>query len=533
MRRNQRLTFTKKEDRPVLTLDEVRYWKRMFESISKMGLEHEFNLKENVGKCSGKNLICPCNHPEKEERQCYTKCKIYNSCKLRNKYECPGIYCIEFVSPCPSCPDAVKDCSRCEFFNNPKLNPAASREVITDVLKPSNSLSFVGETGVYGVVTDGSLLGNEGVEVVTVGRRISYESFFKQTDEIMKRCVANGAYLNERCSIHMHLIASYFTMIVKNGKLTAFYEKGNTKEPNFSEFEKPMPEIILANFHQLIRRYHNALTWITSAGDDYKKLTRWIKFRKPILKYSAVRHHMLNVIRDINSNDDGHGGRYSIMNYAPIKFNADGTIKTFHLESRFCDGLLSASASSALSILLYAFLLKAVVLSQFGIIHSGDSVYMNEAREIQASLLNNNGNWGGPRYSDTSNFEPYREVVRQQTNDMLDLLRSELKPHGPVMGILRKLADMPCSMRLCVGNSWEKIEGDLSDASDTESKVAKSILSLIDMSYVDECVDVDEWVNTISEDLKLSQKNVGNTVKLLMEKSIIAWDGVSGTLSRC
>lgn len=505
----------------------------MFESISKMGFEHEFNLKENVGKCDGKSLICPCNHPEKEERQCYAECKIFSSCKLRKKYDCPGIYCVEFVSPCPSCSEAVKDCSKCEFFNNPKINPVHSRNNINKVLYPTNTLSSVGKKGVFEVIKDGSLLGDHGVEITTVGRRVSFESFMKQTSEIMTKCVDNGAYLNERCSVHMHLIAGYFKMVVKDGAVAIHYKKGDGSESNFSELETAMPEIILANFHQLIRRYHNALTWISSAGEDYKKLTRWVKFRKSILQYSAVKQNMRKVMQDMVANGDGHGGRYYSINYAPIRFNQDGTIRTFHLESRFCDGLLSPSASSALAILLYTLLLKSISLSQFGIVHSGDGKYMKEAREIQATLSNNNGNWGGPRHSDTSGFEPYREIVRQQANDMLDLLRSELRAHGETMNILRKLSDMPCSMRLCKGDSWEKIESDLSGSLDIESPTIKTVLSLIDMSYIDDCIDIGEWVSTISEDLKLSEDNVSSTVKLLTKKNIVVWDGVSGTLSRC
>lgn len=539
MRRNERYTFTKKEDRPVLSLSDVRYWKRMLESIIKIGFEHEFNLSENKGRCNGKSMVCPCNHPEKDERRCYADCKIYKSCKLRKKYECAGIYCVEFVSPCPTCPDAVRDCSRCELFDNPDKKASKLRKAIIERLNPSHSLAEVGSNGVLEVVTDGSLLGGsnedggKGVEVTTVGRRVSFESFYDQSKAIMDSCRENGAYLNERCSMHVHLVAGYFTMVYKDGNIKVHYKKGEAHEANFSELEKPLPEIILANFHQLVRRYHNALTWITSAGEDHSTLTRWMKFRKPILQHSAVRRPMKKVINEIARSDEYHG-RYHIVNYSPIKFEARGNnIRTFHLESRFCDGVLSPSAAAALGVLMYSLLLQAVLLSQFGIVHTGDRTYMEEAKNIQGSLLNNNGSWGGPRTSDTSNFEPYREKVRQQSNEMIDLLSAELKKHGPTLRILRELADMPCSMRLCRGDSWEKIESDISHSSLLEGKTANSIMSIVDTRYIDECIDINEWCLAASEDLRKSKKDINEITKKLMDHNIVAWDGVAGTLVRC
>lgn len=537
MKRNERYTFTKREDRPTLSLNEARYWKRMLESVCKIGFEHEFNLKENMGRCKGDSLICPCNHPEKEERKCYTKCKIYDSCKLRRKYECPGIYCVEFVSPCPTCPEAVKDCSRCELYDNPNLKPSIFRGSIKSDLKPSNDLSKVGPSGVLDVTTDGSLLGGvddtKGVEVTTVGRRVSFDSFYEQSKSIMDSCKANGGYLNERCSTHVHLVAGYFTLTYKNGEIKVHYKKGQSCEASLSELEKPVPEIILANFHQLIRRYHNALVWISSSGNNYGTLTRWMKFRKPIIQFSAVRRPMSRVVREIAQQDEEFHGRYHIINYSPLRFANRGDVRTFHIESRFCDGFLSPSASAAMGILLYSLLIRSVALSQHGIVHAGNSKYMKEAKQIQACLLNNNGSYSGPRVSDTSNFEPYRERVRQQANELIDLLKVELKKHGPALQILRDLADMPCSMRLCRGDSWDKIESDLNRDFDLETKSVKTLMSLVDICYIDECDTLEEWCNAASEDLSKTGEEVKNIVDQLMNRNIIHWDTFSGTLVRC
>ena len=67
------------------------------------------------------------------------------------------------------------------------------------------------ETWVFTVfVQDGSLLGKKGAEVITVGRRVDYWEFYKMAKTIIDTAVTKGAYVNERCSTHMHVLAGYY-----------------------------------------------------------------------------------------------------------------------------------------------------------------------------------------------------------------------------------------------------------------------------------------------------------------------------------
>jgi hypothetical protein len=533
MRRNSKLRFTKKKDRPPLTSTEVRYWKGMLRKIAKVGFEHEYNLTESRGTCEGNTYACPCNHPDKDANKCYEKCASFSTCKLRDKYECPGIYCIEFNSPCKVCDNYVRDCNGCVMFNDPNKKPSAARNNIKEALRPTNDLSKPGENGVLAVIDDGSLLGSGGVEVTTVGRRVNYDSFKTQATRIVDVCTKNNAFLNERASIHTHLVGGYFDLSYSgDGRVEVVYGKKSRGSKHIQELEQPMPDIIIANFHQLLRRYHNALTWITSAGTDKKHLTRWVKFRKPIIKYSALRTPMVRVKQQIAA-DVNQNGKYAFVNYYNTQFDGKGCVTRFHVEGRFSDGMLSASAIASTGLLLYSMLITAVSISRYGILHSGDADYMEQASNIQAVLMNNDGSYDGPRTSNTSKFEAYRETVRKQAEEMVNILHSELRHHGDALKVLKKLADKPCSMRLIEGDSWEKIEKDLTGESTSDSELTIIVLEAIDTFYVDDCVDSEEWTKTISEDKNLSQKCITDVANQLVRDNRIAWDSSVGTYVRC
>jgi hypothetical protein len=515
-------------------LEEARYWKDILHKICKIGFEFEMNLPECNGTCKGDSYICPCSHPEKETRKCYEKCHVSDSCTIKNKIECPGIYCVEFVSPCQTCQEAVKNCQACAFYENPDKLPGNVRKKLTDILTPSNDLSVVGKTGTMAVTHDGSLLGDGGVEVTTVGRRVNFDSFYRQAKEIIDKCKERGAFLNERTSVHMHLVAGYFNMVVSNGAIKVHYTK--TKEDSsyqIKELERPVPEIILANFHQLVRRYHNAITWLASSGDAAKHITRWAKFRIPIIKYSAIRTSMQKIVNQI-AEHDGHSGKYSYINYSNIKFSGDAnTIEKFHIEARYADGMHSPTAIASLGVLLHTILMKAVSMSKYGVLQSGDPVYMDQAYEINNALLNNAGNWDGARWSNTENFEPYRETVREQAHELVNLLYDELKNHGSVINVLHALADNPCSMRLISGNSWEAIEEDLAKQINSVGEFEKKILQHIDMYSISECNDGAEWATALGEDLSVAPEKISAGVEKLIKNNLVLWDPIIGSYVRC
>ena len=525
MRNNKdRWLFFAHDTRRVISAGEVRYWKAILNKNLKLGLEFEFNLPEQVGTCKGDSNSCPC--VTMETKDCWQECARGSDCSGRlgkpvfalcdnqtgtceeeecakcehYKASCPGMFCPNFESACLYCEDFIINCKTCENKYDPKRNPDEIRKKITKEMCPSKCYGIVSKSGVHSITTDGSLAGKGGAEVITVGRRVDYWEFFKMSKNILDSAVSKGAYTNERTSIHMHLLASYYGNMFQGDEREGL-DSGIPSQ--VSELEKPMPEIILANFHQLCRRYQNALTWMTTGLDDPKKITRWEKFRVSVLDISAILNKMSSVRDMVMSNSGGSaGGKYGWVNYVFTTFDKAGDVKRLHLELRSADCLLSPTAVAALSCLYHAMMIKAVEISRYGIVEIGDSEWMDQSKDIKKHLMNNNPDgFDNSRFSDTSGLEKYYNILIGESLDLVRQLKHILIKMGPAYDILDKLAERPCSLRRCSGDSWETIEKDLEVFVAPEDKIVIAITEYIDLRYVSECKDIDEWISAVGKGL--------------------------------
>jgi hypothetical protein len=356
-------------------------------------------------------------------------------------------------------------------------------------LTPSHSYGALTKHGVHSIVTDGSLLGKKGAEVITVGRRPDYWEFFKMSKEIIDLAVKNGAFVNERTSVHAHLLASYYGKIPGSGDSPGV--------PNqIDEMEKEMPEIILANFHQLCRRYQNAITWMTVGLDDPDHITRWEKFRVSVLGVSAVLNSMQKVRGDVSANAGGN--KYGWVNYNNCTFTGSGAVKRFHVELRVMDCLLSPSAIAAMSCLYYAMMIKAVEISRYGVVEVGGQKWINKAEGIKQTLLNNMKDYNsGDRFSDTSGLSKHYDILISESFDLISQVKHILMKTGPSYEVLEKLAERPCGIRRCNGESWEAIERDLEVVMTTEDIFVEKLTEIIDLRLVDRCKDETEWTKEV------------------------------------
>jgi hypothetical protein len=358
-------------------------------------------------------------------------------------------------------------------------------------LRPSQSYGQVTRSGVHSITTDGSLLGKKGAEIITVGRRPDYWEFFKMSKDIIDLAITNGAYVNERCSIHAHLLGSYY------GKLPGGADGGPGVPNQISEMERDMPEIILANFHQLCRRYQNAMTWMTMGLDEPERMTRWEKFRVSVLHISAIMNSMQRVVQEVSSNAGGN--KYGWVNYNYCQFRDGGALSRVHVEMRVMDGLMSPSAVAAMSCLYYALMIKAVEISRYGIVEVGDKEWLNNAENVKKCLLNNmKGYQDGDRFGDTRNLGQHYETLMSESFDLISQVKHILMKLGPAYDILEKLAERPCALRRCDGETWEKIEADLSVELTKDDLFTRKLAEIIDLRLVDQCKDIAEWVNEVS-----------------------------------
>ncbi|MDX1314404.1 MAG: hypothetical protein R3356_02780 [Eudoraea sp.] len=465
----------------------------MLHKILKIGLEFEFNLPNKNGTCKGDNNACPCRHMANEE--CWKECVRAKDCEVAQKGNCFGLFCAGFLSYCVMCDKFDIDCSSCEHRYDPSRNPDSIRERMGQELRPSQSYGNITKNGVHSIVTDGSLLGKKGAEVITVGRRPDYWEFFKMSQKIIDLAVQNNAYVNERCSIHAHLLASYYGKL-PNGK------DGGPGIPNqISELEKEMPEIILANFHQLCRRYQNAMTWMTMGLDELHRMTRWEKFRVSCLHISAIMNSMQKVVQDVSANAGGN--KYGWVNYNYCQFNNNGALKRIHVEMRVMDGLLTPSAVAAFSCLYYALMIKAVEISRYGVVEVGDKDWLQHAEAVKETLLNNmKGYQDGDRFGDTSNLAQHYETLISESFDLISQVKHILMKIGPAYEVLEKLAEKPCSLRRCDGDDWAKIEADLAVPMTSEDHFTSKLAEIIDLRLVDQCTNEDEWIAEVGNLLR-------------------------------
>jgi hypothetical protein len=521
--------------RPALPLSEVRYWKGILQKILKVGMEFEFNLKEQKGTCKGDNTQCPCVHINKN---CWKGCSNTNMCRevpfietcsarretcdsencqtcLDFKFSCLGIACIDFVSECFSCDRFAKSCEGCEKKYDMEKDPKVLRDKLTNDFKPTNNYGRMNESGVVAITTDGSLLGDKGAEIITIGRRVDYWEFYQMADRILKKMHSIGAFLNERTGSHMHVLASYY------------------ENEGSSELEKSVPQIIVANFHQLVRRYQNALTWLTIALDNPNHMTRWEKFRVSVLGVSPVLRDMRKVAEEIHKTS---GNKYGFVNYDRMRFDGAGNTNRFHVEFREADSTMCPSYYAAIACLHYAFVIKSVEISRYGLLKVGNEEWLKKSINMKNVILNGVGDWSNNRVSDTSNLLDHRDFFIAEAKDMIDQLKNILISIGPAYDVLIKLAEQPVAMRRIEGKKWEEIEKDLAVVMTQHDHIDSKVRGCIDLRTIDQCVSIEEWVDEVHKiliedeeiEVKLDKDQIHQYMSSKMRDGEIIWSEKSG-----
>lgn len=538
--------------RPTLTEKEVSYWKNILGRLSKAGIELEYNLPETNGTCNKTNLLCQCvaifnaKEPMPKTTKCFEQCERWDkkfpedgNCQIAKKYGCAGINCSEFVSPCPKCKLYDRGCENCTDLYRPLSDPNNIRAELTARLDPSQFVGDFGKKGVLKVIKDGSLKGDGGVEIITVGTRVQFKRLQSMLAGIIKEAMSVGAWTNERCSSHIHLLASYLTPNF-DPKVS-----GKILLKDISEMEMAMPELILANFHQLIRRYHVALVWMGMSGQKMETLTRWEKFRKSVLPYSPISHRMSSVVAEIKESvaEGISKGRYSFINYSNMAFDDKGDISQLHLEARYLDGMFSPSVIAAHACLLYGLLIKAVDLSAYGLLRAGDAEYMDQQKNVMKLLCNNNfgEDFGENRNSDTKGVHPYIPWIKEQAKELVLLLKGPLSNEMEALSVLEKLVEKPVSFWLIEGKSWKQIEEIYAKGTgETEKDIDLGVI--LSTTAIHGCDSPEEWIAAATgiileeagatNDARLveaTNKRINAQIAAMREKGKVFWSSAVGT----
>lgn len=540
---------------------ESDYWFGHLKKILKIGIEFEYNLPGVNGACSSDvdgsttdvlSSECPCVMNRKydcdsrciHEYECSAlpirsrceqhlsgKCSIseYPTCPSdcnRWKMQCLKTNCVDFEAPCNhGCVYFKKDCFNCiEYVRNSKT-PRKIRERARDIFKPLKSFEKLSPSGVYDVTEDGSLLGEKGIEIITTGRRFTYQSMYDMTKAIVDFSLENGAYVNCRCGLHFHVLAGWLD-----------FDEGYSariKGEEYSELEKPMPDVILANLHQLYRRFSAAIVWLTSTGDSKEHLTRWLKFRKSILPYSPITLSMYDLVQKMKAEIDSYRaeevGKYAIVNYNWMRFDEDDTsrIRRLHVEFRGPDGNLSTTATTAIAALHWALILKAAKISRWGLLEAFTVETAHLQRTIFSTLVNNTNN-AENRVSNTTEFfaNGYDSIVIEDALQLIRLLKSELLLIGNSYEVLNSLAKKPMSLRRIEGMSWEDIERSLNTTSIRLNENDAKVEMAIELgSVANKSRSREDYIKAIAEalDLSLPEDEINKSLGKLVSVGKIIW----------
>lgn len=375
---------------------------------------------------------------------------------------------------------------------------------LIQLLHPSGSLEDLSANGVLDVKAE-----HCGVEIRIIGRHPHFRAIQRQYATIMTGLLNSGARARPTCGLHFHLLT-----------------------PGLAE---PVPEIVLANLWNLTRRYAPELRFLTSGGDKPEALCRRRNHTSHLemVKLSPATMNMAEIQQHLNDSQVVPKHQ-NFLNLEHIQFTPTGQVHPFHLEFRFPDASLSATAVTAKTFLFLAMVLKAVDLSQYGVIHVGKIKPWQRKIALLNMLSNNDGNLAS---SDTSQITPEIMAELQQGGyELLDLLASTFErfEDNPAMEVLLALADQPLSLRRCAGYTWPEIEAQLAQRAALNDigldKTDQRLMQRIELGEWHSHPSADAWHWHAARELYLTPQELERRLQRLAMLRGMRWDTRQGTM---
>ncbi len=381
--------------------------------------------------------------------------------------------------------------------------PAFEESVRRD-LAPSGSLELLGTNGVLDVQAE-----HCGIEIRVIGRHPHFLALRRQYAGIMGVLLAHGARPRATCGMHFHLLT-----------------------PGLGE---PVPEIILANLWNLVRRYAPELKFITSGGQSREALCRrrnhnshleMVRLSPATMSMAAVQQK-LEKSRAVPKHQN-------FLNLEHLKFTEKGDVLPFQLEFRFPDADLSPTSVTSKAFLFLALLLKAVDLSQYGVVHVGKIKPWQRKVTLLDMLSNNDGNLAT---SDTSAVtDDIIEELRYGTYELLDLLAPTFERFvdNPALDVLLALAEQPISLLRCAGYNWEEIETLLANRATVDEvgldKTDRRLMQGVELGEWANLPSAEAWQWRAARELYLTPQELERRLERLRLLRGLRWDQRQGTM---
>ncbi|MCX7680890.1 MAG: hypothetical protein N2508_02800, partial [Anaerolineae bacterium] len=374
---------------------------------------------------------------------------------------------------------------------------------LIEALQPTGDVSHLGSYGVLNVVSE-----HCGLEIQVIGRQPYYPALLRQYRDIFAR-LPEGVRARPTCGLHYHVLTVGLA--------------------------EPMPEIILANVWNLTRRYAPYLKFLTSAGDQMTALCRrrnynshleMVKLTPGVMSMAQIQQHLRNSLIVPEHNN--------FLNLEHVVFNADGSIRVLHYENRFPDADLSPTSITSKTFLFLAILLKAVELSQYGVIHVGKIGEWRRKCQLLDWLSNNDGELAT---SDTANITPaVIEELRVGCRELLELLKPVFDrwEHNPSFEVLSFLAETPISLLRVSGRSWAEIEALLAERAATATgeldATDRRLMRCIELAELTGFSTIEAWKWSAARDLFLTPQELEHRLENLHRLRGLRWDAQLGAL---
>ncbi|EIC22071.1 hypothetical protein [Thiorhodovibrio frisius] len=380
------------------------------------------------------------------------------------------------------------------------MQPNVFRAHLEKRLRPSRDLENLGELGIFDVVKE-----HCGVEMQVIGRHPQWNSLMEQYRQIIDILLEEKMRMRQTCGLHFHLIAVGLS--------------------------ERIPQIILANLWNLVRKHAPGLKYLFSGGDVSSGMCRRRQHNahQEFMEHAPVQKDMPE-IQALLKQSQKVPEHQNFFNLEHVEFDEDGRIKTFHLEMRFPDGDLVPTSIVAKTFLFLALVLKAVELSKYGLIHTGRKGSWERKKQLLDLLSNNDGELAR---SDTSGIgdEEIREL-RQDATDLLLFLKSIFnKFTNPAYSVLKHLAERPISAYRIEGRDWRDIERDLQGHVNYPvfvDDVDKVIIKHIELGLVRGQSSADDWLGCVSAKSGVTKTEVKQRINQYLER-YPSWDGEEGS----
>lgn len=381
---------------------------------------------------------------------------------------------------------------------------------LSSAFMPTDDYGNFGVCGVVEIGTDGSL--DNGIELATIGRRLSFIDLYNQYSTICNAIFEFSPDMNQRAGLHNHFLLDYGS--------------------GYNCLEKPLPGIIMKNFIQLIRRHLPELVWISSTvnpnNNEHNSITRMEDFctANTLLRNTPIGKTISEYKNALD--DGGYAGRYKFINLRPMEIT-DDEIKKLHYELRFPDGSIFPAQMAALNILYASMFVKAIELSELGIISTGGEELWEETKTLYNSLRNHIGERLSQRPTDVQ-----IERIKERCKIMIKEFKPQICDYDKhIYPILNILAETPISIMRSTAESDEKLNEQFddmianmfsTDITDCENVTEAILLNKILGSFSEE-----NYIHTLAKELNEDPTVIKNKLFKLKEYKNMYFDAEIGS----